>query len=142
MPVEHEERALPPRVSHEARHAGLGRDARRHARVARHQVPLYCLDPPPLAWPPGDPPEALAALVVDGPSPMLWAKRDAVLARPLGVREAVGPLRHGALLPPAAGDPSSRHPRGEGVSLHSVSAIHPLSGWLSVPRRARHRLKP
>ena len=67
---------------------------------------------------------------------------DDKLARPLGAREAVGPLHHGALLPPAAGDPSNRHPGGEGVSLHSTSAVHPLSGWLFVPRCVRHRLKP
>ena len=45
----HEECALPLQAAHEARHADLGRDARQHVHVVRHQVPLYYLDPLPLA---------------------------------------------------------------------------------------------
>jgi hypothetical protein len=56
---------------------------------------------------------------------MLWARHDAVLAHPLGVRNAVGLLCHRALLPLAAGDLNNHHPGGEGVSLHGISVIHP-----------------
>jgi hypothetical protein len=66
---------------------------------------------------------------------MLWAKHDVVLAHPLGVREAVRPLCQGVLPPLAAGDLNNRHPRGEGVSLHSVSIIHLLSGIDQLSRQ-------
>lgn len=111
--------------------------------VVEHEVSLYHLDPLPLAELPEDLSEVLSVLVVDCLSPILWAKHDVVLAHPLGVRKAVRLLCHGVLLPPAAGDLNNHHPRKEGgVSLHSFSVIHPLSGWFSVPRYARHRLKP
>ena len=110
--------------------------------VVRHEVSLDYLDPLPLAQLPEDLPEVLPVLVVDCLSPILWAKHDVVLAHPLGVREAVRLLCHGVLLPPAAGDLNNHHPREGGVSLHSFSTLHPLSGWLSVPHYARHRLKP
>ena len=134
MPAGHEERALPLQAAHEARHADLGRDADQHVHVVRHQVPLHCLHPLPLAEVPEDLPQVLAALAADGLPSMLWARHDAVLAHPLGVRKAAGLLCHRALLPPAAGDLNNHHPGGGGVSLHSIVAIHPPSGWLSMPR--------
>ena len=87
-------------------------------------------------------PQFLAVLAADGLSSMLWAKHDVVLAHPLGVRKAVRLLCHCVLLPLAAGDLNNHHPRGGGVSLHSIVAIHPHSGWIFVPHSVRHRLKP
>ena len=72
---------------------------------------------------------------------MLWARHDVVPAHPPGVRKTVRLLCHGVLLPLAAGDLNNHHPRGGGVSLHIVSVIHPLSGWIFVPHSVRHRLK-
>ena len=102
--------------------------------VVRREMPLYHLDALPLAWLPEDCPEVLAALAADGPSSMLWAKHDVAPAHPLGVRKAVGLLCHRALLPLAAGDLNNHQPGGGGASLHSIVAIHPHSGWLSMPR--------
>ena len=133
----HEERALPLQVPHEARDADLGRDARRHVHVVRREMPLHHPDALPPAWLPEDRPEALAVLAADGLSSMLWARHDVVLAHPLGVRKAVGLLCHCVLLPLAAGDLNNHHPGGEGVLLHGIAAIHPHSGWLSVPRVPR-----
>ena len=130
----HEECALPLQAAHEARHADSGRDADQHVHVVRHQVPLHCLDALPLAWLPEDRPQVLAALAADGLPSMLCARHDVVPAHPLGVRKAAGLLCHRSLLPLAAGDLNNHHPGGGGVSLHSIVAIHPHSGWLSVPR--------
>ena len=105
--------------------------------VVRREMPLHCLDALPLAWLPEDRPEVLAALLADGPSSMLWARHDVAPAHPLGVRKAAGLLCHCALLPLAAGDLNNHHPGGGGVSLHCIVAIHPHSGWLSVPRVPR-----
>ena len=41
----HHQRALALQVPHEARHAQLGRYARQHMHVVRHEVPLDYLDP-------------------------------------------------------------------------------------------------
>ena len=138
----HEERALPLQAAHEARHADPGRDARQHVHVVRREMPLHCLDALPLAEVPEDLPQVLAALAADGLSPILGARHDVAPAHPLGVRKAAGLLCHCALLPLAAGDLNNHHPRGEGVLLHSISVIHPLSGWFFVPHCVRHRLKP
>ena len=100
-------------------------------------MPFHCLDALPLAWLPEDLPQVLAALLADGPSSMLWARHDVAPAHPLGVRKAVGLLCHCALLTLAAGDLNNHHPGGGGVSLHSIVAIHPHSGWLTVPRVPR-----
>lgn len=102
MPVEHEKGALPPRIAHEARDAGLGRDAGRHVDVVGHEVPLYDLDALPLAELPGTPGGVLAASAVDRLPPMLWRGHDVILAEPLRVREAVGLLGHGDRLPSGA----------------------------------------
>ena len=105
--------------------------------VVRREMPFHCLDARPLEWLPEDLPQVLAALAADGLSSMLWAKHDVAPAHPLGVRKAAGLLCHCALLPLAAGDLNNHHPGGGGVSLHSIVAIHPHSGWLSVPRVPR-----
>ena len=129
MLVEHEQRAFALQVSHEARHGDLGRDAYQHVDVVRHEVPLDYLHPLPLAELPEDLPQVLAVLVVDCFPSILWAKHDVVLAHPFGVRKAVRFLCHGVLLSLAAGDLNNHHPRGKGVLLHSISVIHPQSGW-------------
>ena len=97
--------------------------------VVRHEVPLDYLHPLPLAELPEDLPQVLAVLVVDCFPSILWAKHDVVLAHPFGVRKAVRFLCHGVLLSLAAGDLNNHHPRGKGVLLHSISVIHPHSGW-------------
>jgi len=137
MPAGHEECALPLQAAHEARHADLGRDADQHVHMVRREMPLHHPDALPLAWLPGDRPEVLAALAADGLPSMLWARHYAALAHPLGARKAVGLLCHCVLLPLAAGDLNNHHPRGGGVSLHSIFASHPHSGWLSMPRVPR-----
>ena len=129
MLVEHEQRAFALQVSHEARHGDLGRDAYQHVDVVLHEVPLDYLHPLPLAELPEDLPQVLAVLVVDCFPSILWAKHDVVLAHPFGVRKAVRFLCHGVLLSLAAGDLNNHHPRGKGVLLHSISVIHPHSGW-------------
>lgn len=125
-----------PSGSHEARHAVLGRmPAGMH--VVRREMPLHHPDALPSAWLPEGLPQVLAALAADGPSSMLWARHDVAPAHPLGVRKAVGLLCHCVLLPLAAGGLNNHHPGGGGVSLHSIVAIHPHSGWLSMPRVPR-----
>ena len=95
----------------------------------RHEVPLDYLHPLPLAELPEDLPKVLTVLVVDCFPSILWAKHDVVLAHPFGVRKAVRFLCHGVLLSLAVGDLNNHHPRGKGVLLHSISVIHPHSGW-------------
>ena len=129
MLVEHEQRAFALQVSHEARHGDLGRDAYQHVDVVLHEMPLDYLYSLPLAELPEDLPQVLAVLVVDCFPSILWAKHDVVLAHPFGVRKAVRFLCHGVLLSLAAGDLNNHHPRGKGVLLHSISVIHPHSGW-------------
>ena len=105
VPVEHEKRALPLQVPHEARDADLRRDAHQHVDVVGHQVPLDYLHALPLAQLPQYLPQVLAVLVVDDFPPILWGEHDVVLARPLRVRQAVGLLGHGNHLPLGARRP-------------------------------------
>ena len=94
------------------------------------RCPSIISTPPlPLAELPEDLPKVLTVLVVDCFLSILWAKHDVVLAHPFGVRKAVRFLCHGVLLSLAAGDLNNHHPRGKGVLLHSISVIHPHSGW-------------
>ena len=93
------------------------------------RCPSIISTPLPLAELPEDLPQVLAVLVVDCFLSILWAKHDVVGAHPFGVRKAVRFLCHGVLLSLAAGDLNNHHPRGKGVSLHSISVIHPQSGW-------------
>lgn len=93
------------------------------------RCPSIISTPLPLAELPEDLPQVLAVLVVDCFLSILWAKHDVVGAHPFGVHKAVRFLCHGVLLSLAAGDLNNHHPRGKGVSLHSISVIHPQSGW-------------
>lgn len=98
------------------------------------RCPSIVSTPLPLAEVPEDLPQALAASAADGLSPMLGAEHDVVLAHPFRVRKAHRLLCHGVLLPLAAGDLNNHHPGGGGVSLHSIVAFHPHSGWIFMPR--------
>ena len=110
--------------------------------VVRHQVPLYDLDPLPLAQLPENLPQVLAVLVVDDLPSILWCEHDVVLAEPLRVRKAVGLLGHGNHLPLGAGDLNNHHARGEGISLHSTKYCPPAQRVVFyAARTARHGLK-
>lgn len=119
MLVEHEQRAFALRIPHKARDADLGWNAHQHVHVVGHQVPLYYLLHLLLAEVPED--LALAVLVVDGLSSILWTKHDVVPAHPFRMHQAVGLLCQGVLLFPSC--PSTL----PGFPLPSIHPIHPWS---------------
>ena len=85
----HHRRALALEVPHEARRRRLGRHARQHMRVVRHEVPLYYLDPLTAAKLAEYLPQGIAISVAGDLSPILRCGHDAVFAHPLRVRQAV-----------------------------------------------------